>query len=39
MKLANDGFARAHRSKVASALPAWARWRELLFAFTQEPVA
>jgi len=37
MKLANDGFARAHRSAATAALPGWARWRDVLFAFTQEP--
>lgn len=38
MKLANDGYAREHRSIETDALPAWARWRDQLFAFAQEPV-
>lgn len=37
-KLANDGFARSYRSAATDALPDWARWRDQLFAFTQEPV-
>ncbi len=38
MKLANDGYAREHRSLETEGLPAWARWRDQLFAFAQEPV-
>ncbi len=38
MKLANDGFARVHRAPGTLALPPWARWRDQLFAFAQEPV-
>lgn len=38
MKLANDGYAAAYRSEETGALPGWARWRDQLFAFTQEPV-
>ena len=38
MKLANDGHARTHRSDIAARLPGWARWRDQLFAFAQEPV-
>ncbi len=38
MKLVNDGFARTHRSGETAALPGWARWRDQLFAFAQEPV-
>ncbi len=38
MKLANDGFGRAHDSDAVAALPRWARWRDQLFAVTQEPV-
>lgn len=38
MKLANDGFALAHRSAATAALPPWAHWRDQLFAFAQEPV-
>ncbi len=36
-KLANDGFARSFRSDATDALPDWAKWRNQLFAFTQEP--
>ncbi|MDG4648143.1 substrate-binding domain-containing protein [Roseibacterium sp. SDUM158017] len=36
-QLVNDGFARSHRSAVTDALPDWARWRDLIFAFTTEP--
>lgn len=38
MKLANDGFARSYRSAATETLPAWAHWRDQLFAFAQEPV-
>ncbi|MBM2324004.1 MULTISPECIES: ABC transporter substrate-binding protein [Marivita] len=36
-QLANDGFAKSHRSEATTALPDWARWRDLIFAFTAEP--
>lgn len=36
-QLANDGFAQSHRSEATAALPDWARWRDLIFAFTAEP--
>ncbi len=36
-QLANDGFALSYRSPVTEALPDWARWRDLVFAFTAEP--
>lgn len=36
-KLANDGFAMPYRSEATDALPSWAKWRNQLFAFTQEP--
>ena len=36
-QLANDGFAQNHRSDPTQALPEWARWRNLIFAFTAEP--
>ena len=36
-KLANDGFARTHLSDVTAGLPDWARWRDQVIAFTQEP--
>ena len=35
-RLANDGFARSYRSDETEALPDWARWRDLIFAFTAE---
>ena len=37
MKLVNDGLALEHRSSEVDALPAWSRWGNSLFAFTQEP--
>lgn len=36
-KLANDGFALRYTSAATASLPDWARWRDQLFAFTQEP--
>ncbi|MBB5514496.1 iron(III) transport system substrate-binding protein [Rubricella aquisinus] len=36
-RLANDGFAQSYRSDDTQALPDWARWRDLVFAFTAEP--
>lgn len=36
-QLANDGFAQSHTSEQTAALPDWARWRDLIFAFTAEP--
>ena len=39
MKLANDGKTLAYRSNATDALPAWARWRDRVFAFTLEPAA
>ncbi len=36
-QIANDGGARAYRSQATDALPAWARWRDQVFAFTAEP--
>lgn len=36
-KLANDGFAQTYRSAATDALPEWAKWRNQIFAFTQEP--
>jgi len=38
MKLANDGTALPHNSPQTAGLPPWASWRDLLFAFAQEPV-
>ena len=36
-KLANDGFAQTYSSNTTDALPDWAKWRNQIFAFTQEP--
>ncbi len=36
-KLANDGFAQTYSSELTDRLPSWARWRDLIFAFTSEP--
>lgn len=36
-QLANDGSARPYRSDAVQDLPDWARWRDLIFAFTAEP--
>lgn len=38
MKLVNDGYGRSHSSPATDTLPAWARWRDQLFAISQEPV-
>lgn len=38
-KLVNDGAAQRFSSPVTERLPAWASWRDRLFAFTQEPAA
>jgi iron(III) transport system substrate-binding protein len=37
VQLANDGLAQPYRSQATQALPDWARWRDLIFAFTTEP--
>ena len=36
-QLANDGFAQRYASAMTEALPDWAKWRSLVFAFTTEP--
>ncbi len=36
-KLANDGLARTYDTAATDGLPAWATWRNQIFAFTQEP--
>ncbi len=36
-RLANDGFARTYEDADTGAMPAWASWRNQIFAFTQEP--
>ncbi|MEJ6397813.1 ABC transporter substrate-binding protein [Yoonia sp. 208BN28-4] len=38
LKLANDGFAQGYSSAATTGLPSWAKWRDQLFAFAQEPV-
>ena len=38
-KLANDGFTRSHESTICQSIPAWARWRNHVYTFTQEPAA
>lgn len=38
-KLANDGWAQRRKSEATAALPDWAVWNDMLFAFTQEPAA
>lgn len=37
VKLVNDGLSVAHKSRAVEAMPAWSKWRNHLFAFTQEP--
>jgi len=37
VKLVNDGLTQSHGSNKTSLMPKWARWRNHLFAFTQEP--
>jgi len=37
VKLVNDGLSIEHQSKSTDAMPAWSKWRNHLFAFTQEP--
>ncbi|WP_420014022.1 ABC transporter substrate-binding protein [Tateyamaria sp.] len=36
-RLANDGFAQSFVSDATKALQDWAKWRNLIFAFTSEP--
>lgn len=36
-KLANDGYAQTYVSDVTKSLPEWAKWRDQIYAFTQEP--
>lgn len=36
-KLANDGYALRHVSDATEYLPNWAKWNDMLFAFTEEP--
>ncbi|SDR48296.1 ABC transporter substrate-binding protein [Pseudovibrio sp. Tun.PSC04-5.I4] len=39
VKLANDGFTQPYNSPQEILLPDWARWRNHVFAFTQEPAS
>jgi iron(III) transport system substrate-binding protein len=39
MKLAADGLAAVYKSPEASALPAWAHWKDTIYATTFEPIA
>jgi len=36
-KIANDGYAQTYSSNATDTLPDWAKWRNQIFAFTQEP--
>jgi iron(III) transport system substrate-binding protein len=36
-KLANDGFAQSYSSEATDGMPDWAKWRNQVFGFTQEP--
>ena len=38
-KLVNDGYSLGYSSEITQRMPEWARWRNHLFAFTQEPAA
>ncbi len=37
VKLVNDGLTQSYQSADTSSMPTWAKWRNHLFAFTQEP--
>ena len=39
MKLAADGFATGYKSPEIAALPAWAHWKDTVYATTFEPIA
>jgi iron(III) transport system substrate-binding protein len=39
MKLAADGLAALYKSPEAGALPAWAHWKDTIYATTFEPIA
>jgi iron(III) transport system substrate-binding protein len=39
IKLASDGFAATYKSPESSALPDWARWKDMVYATTFEPIA
>jgi len=38
-KLSNDGLTLPHKSPAVDLVPDWAKWRDQVFAFTQEPAA
>lgn len=38
-KLSNDGLTLSHISDATGIVPEWAKWRDQVFAFTQEPAA
>ena len=38
-KLANDGYAATPQTPATDLVPAWGKWRNSVFAFTQEPAA
>ncbi|MEP5088854.1 MAG: ABC transporter substrate-binding protein [Paracoccaceae bacterium] len=38
-KLSNDGLTLSHNSDATELVPDWAKWRDQVFAFTQEPAA
>ncbi|NSX53497.1 ABC transporter substrate-binding protein [Parasulfitobacter algicola] len=39
IKLANDGYAAPHFSAASDRVPGWGKWRDSVFAFTQEHAA
>jgi iron(III) transport system substrate-binding protein len=39
LKLAQDGLAMSYKSPEASALPEWAKWKDMVYATTFEPIA
>lgn len=39
IKLANDGYSRAHQSGAVKLVPVWGTWRNHVFAFSQEPAS
>jgi len=39
LKLASDGYAAVYKSPESGALPDWARWKDMVYATTFEPIA
>ena len=39
LKLASDGLAAVYKSPESAALPEWARWKDMVYATTFEPIA